>query len=41
MNENIKAYPNVTLKGKLNKQKGEVDAGQIRYGQNNQTKGNK
>ncbi|WP_256242228.1 hypothetical protein [Bacillus sp. V3B] len=39
MDEKEINIPNVNLKGKLNKQKGEQDAGQLRYGQKNQTEG--
>ncbi|SEN77661.1 hypothetical protein SAMN05192533_12051 [Mesobacillus persicus] len=38
MNEKETSYPNVQLKGKLNKQKGEKEAGQTRYGQTKQSK---
>ncbi|WP_303046856.1 hypothetical protein [Bacillus sp. MRMR6] len=37
MNEHQNSFPNVNLKGKLQKQKGEVDASQQRYGQPHQT----
>jgi hypothetical protein len=38
MSEKESSYPNVQLKGKLNKQKGEKEAGHLRYGQKDQSK---
>lgn len=37
MNEKEKSFSNVSLKGKLNKQKGDTSAEQLRYGQKTQT----
>jgi hypothetical protein len=37
MNEEEVKYPNVSLKGKRNKQKAELDSTHQRYGQKNQT----
>jgi hypothetical protein len=34
MKEKKDSYPNVSLGGKLSKQKGERDSGQLRYAQN-------
>ncbi|WP_285228878.1 hypothetical protein [Mesobacillus foraminis] len=34
MNEKEESFPNVSLGGKINKQKGETDSGHLRYGQN-------
>ena len=39
MDEKEKSIPNVSLKGKLNKQKGDTDAEQLRYGQKHGTEG--
>jgi hypothetical protein len=39
MQEKETRFPNVSLKGKLNKQKGDTDPEQLRYGQKNQTEG--
>jgi hypothetical protein len=40
MNEKKQFSPNVGLKGKLNKQKGESVAEELRYGQKHQTDDN-
>jgi len=40
MDEKEINIPNVSLKGKLNRQKGEKEAEQLRYGQKQQTDGN-
>ena len=39
MDEKEINIPNVSLKGKLNRQKGEKEAEQLRYGQKSQTEG--
>jgi hypothetical protein len=39
MDEKEINIPNVSLKGKLNRQKGEKEAEQLRYGQKSQTDG--
>ena len=39
MDEKEINIPNVSLKGKLNRQKGEKEAEQLRYGQKSQTAG--
>ena len=39
MDEKEINIPNVSLKGKLNRQKGEKEAEQLRYGQQSQTDG--
>lgn len=43
MNEKTESFPNVSLGGKINKQKGETDSGHLRYGQkgNNENKNRK
>jgi hypothetical protein len=40
MNEKEKSSPNVSLGGKLNKQKGETSPDQLRYGKRDQSEGN-
>ncbi|MFS0636012.1 hypothetical protein AB1K84_08905 [Mesobacillus foraminis] len=39
MNEKEESFPNVSLGGKINKQKGETDSGHLRYGQNGKKDG--